>query len=890
MGGFVMKQPHSESKVEHTDGEQNTGNHKIPPYQPKLASRARLTLAAKSQSMSRLAVEQAADLLKVAATRLAQIELTGEPTANQLAAMVRLYRRPLLAFYLPEPPLRTSSGEDFRSLTAATRMPEMEARLEALLRDVRTRQLLVRNILTEDEEAIPVEFVGSLPRNISTSVLVSAVHKILALEIGYLRRQKNAEEVFKILRRAVEARGVFVLLVGDLGSHQTAIDISTFRGFALADKWAPFIVINDKDAKTAWSFTLIHELAHLLTGSTGVSGDDDMSSLRSSIAGNSEPEDLMPLVIEFARERRISPDLEIRQAKADDLKDSGGANYYVVRRHRLGSLVTFARRALDAGVLSPTKAALVLGVKPRNVHANVLISARDTYYDFNMVPEFWRWLEFHAGNGTIRMPNETLSEILDGTPKYGKDLLYDWVNQKSLRNALDLGPAKLEDVQRVLADGYGPAMTDEQIGALRADPFLVAHGLANPAAPHTTVKYLMHASVRLGFRGIVLDVLLIIGGKRRACSSTPAQASRKLQLLCAVTLTSLPLPAINRITPRATPIYREEIGAPWHTIAAIVRHPNILCSNDAFKVLALGIVLALASFWHRWWLINSSHFAAGQACGVLVLACRSTPYVVTSVGIVLAQEHALRCYCGIALGGWRPDSRWWMNWDFIPSCRERIALITENLFRAVASKLGLRMMPDAMGMAALARIRRVQVLVLALLERVRVGGVRVSGPRAAAVGPRVVGVRAASVLPRKFAWMCVMVPYEAAGFGSQLQTVLAEPGMAEVLAACPQAVRILRPLCWALGVERADWVPGVVRPAGPGVRVRLVRVDPGVRAAARAARVAAEEARLTAHYAGSGVPKRFWFRVPKRVWVGWGVGGAFSLFVWIATPPSGGSR
>lgn len=207
-----------------------------------------------------------------------------------------------------------------------------------------------------------------------------------------------------------------------------------------------------------------------------------------------------------------------------------------------------------------------------------------------------------------------------------------------------------------------------------------------------------------------------------------------------------------------------------------------------------------------------------------------------------------------------------MNWDFIPSCRERIALITENLFRAVASKLGLRMMPDAMGMAALARIRRVQVLVLALLERVRVGGVRVSGPRAASVGPRAVGVRAASVLPRKFAWMCVMVPYEAAGYGSQLRAVLAEPEMAGLLAACPQAVRLLKPLCRALGVERADWEPGVVRPAGPGVRVRRVLVDPAVRAAARAARVAAEEARLVAHYGSSGVPKRYWFRVPKRGW------------------------
>jgi hypothetical protein len=41
-----------------------------------------------------------------------------------------------------------------------------------------------------------------------------------------------------------------------------------------------------------------------------------------------------------------------------------------------------------------------------------------------------------------------------------------------------------------------------------------------------------------------------------------------------------------------TQIYREEIRAPGHAIAAIVRHPDILCTNGAFNVLALGIVLA----------------------------------------------------------------------------------------------------------------------------------------------------------------------------------------------------------------------------------------------------------------------------------------------------------
>src|SRR5690606_16878995 len=50
------------------------------------------------------------------------------------------------------------------------------------------------------------------------------------------------------------------------------IDVDAFRGFALADPIAPFVVINDQDAKTAWSFTLLHEVAHLWIGATGVSG------------------------------------------------------------------------------------------------------------------------------------------------------------------------------------------------------------------------------------------------------------------------------------------------------------------------------------------------------------------------------------------------------------------------------------------------------------------------------------------------------------------------------------------------------------------------------------------------------------------------------------------
>ena len=63
------------------------------------------------------------------------------------------------------------------------------------------------------------------------------------------------------------------------------------------------------------------------------------------------------------------------------------------------------------------------------------------------------------------------------------------------------------------------------------------------------------------------------------------------------------------------------------------------------------------------------------------------------------------------------------------------------------------------------------------------------------------------VLPRRFGWLVIAGGYQAAGYGSQLQTVLNRPEMVELLAASPQAQRMLRPLCRALAME-LPWVRG----------------------------------------------------------------------------------
>jgi hypothetical protein len=116
---------------------------------------------------------------------------------------------------------------------------------------------------------------------------------------------------------------------------------------------------------------------------------------------------------------------------------------------------------------------------------------------------------------------------------------------------------------------------------------------------------------------------------------------------------------------------------------------------------------------------------------------------------------------------------------------------------------------------------------------------------------------------RKFAWLCPLVPSWAAGHASQMRVVLAEPEMQALLSACPQAIRVLRPLCFMLGIAPADYIPGwTARPSR--VNEGEVTARPVRKRARRAPRnrwAGADEATLAAHYAFTGVPKRFWFRV-----------------------------
>ena len=78
-------------------------------------------------------------------------------------------------------------------------------------------------------------------------------------------------------------------------------------------------------------------------------------------------------------------------------------------------------------------------------------------------------------------------------------------------------------------------------------------------------------------------------------------------------------------------------------------------------------------------------------------------------------------------------------------------------------------------------------------------------------------------LPSGKAWLVRALGWEAAGYGSQLETVLGEPEMQTLLASIPTLGRILRPVCRMLGVTTLNIMPKTLKPPAA---TRLRRVPP----------------------------------------------------------------
>ena len=224
---------------------------------------------------------------------------------------------------------------DFRTV-GMQQIPRPSLDLREAIYDAQELQAWYREYVVSSSGE-PLAFVGSL--KISDSVFSAAARIRNSINWTNVRTSSVENSLIDYVN-AVRATHVLVIRVKFVRhNNNRRLKTEEFRGFSLADSYAPLIFINDNDAKAAQIFTLMHELVHIWLGETGV------SNLTQTLSSSNEVERFCNKV---AAEILVPLD-EIKRVwrNSDDRLDGirQAARYF-----RVSNLV-MARRIYDAGYL-----------------------------------------------------------------------------------------------------------------------------------------------------------------------------------------------------------------------------------------------------------------------------------------------------------------------------------------------------------------------------------------------------------------------------------------------------------------------------------------------------------------------------------------------------------
>lgn len=188
------------------------------------------------------------------------------PTIRQAQAIAAKTHIPLGYLYLNEPPIERLDLPDLRTVNGIQpNSPSSELlELAALMRE---RVSWYAEYL-RDQGLTSNNCVGRRSSTEDVNQIVNDIRRTLAISEGDY--SADQDKYLRLLIKKIEQAGILVMKQATIRNHRP-LSVSEFRGFAISDPVAPLIFINFADVSCARLFTLIHELAHIWLGQSGIS-------------------------------------------------------------------------------------------------------------------------------------------------------------------------------------------------------------------------------------------------------------------------------------------------------------------------------------------------------------------------------------------------------------------------------------------------------------------------------------------------------------------------------------------------------------------------------------------------------------------------------------------
>jgi len=258
-----------------------------------------------------------------------------KPTFRQAQVVAQALHAPFGFFFLNEAPVEETPLPDLRTVGGAPAgKPSVD--LAETVRHALQRQAWFIEYLQE-QGADPLPFVGRFSAAANPVQVAQDIRDVLGVDVEHGQRKWDA--YYRELIEATERVGVLVMRSGIVGNNtHRKLEVGEFRGFAISHPLAPVVFINSSDAPSARLFTLLHELAHIWLGSSGISNAAPGNTRREEIACNAiAGEFLAPSGIFTQQWATASQELATRVAE-------------LAQRFHVSRFVV-VRRALDLGLV-----------------------------------------------------------------------------------------------------------------------------------------------------------------------------------------------------------------------------------------------------------------------------------------------------------------------------------------------------------------------------------------------------------------------------------------------------------------------------------------------------------------------------------------------------------
>ncbi|MDP2761138.1 MAG: ImmA/IrrE family metallo-endopeptidase [Sideroxyarcus sp.] len=197
-------------------------------------------------------------------------------TFNQLRKVADHFGRGVL-FFLEEGAVDEAQVHSPQFRTLANQKPELSAKLKALIERVEKQREVYLSLREDLDDADRTRFSPPVLPNDDLQEAARVARRWLGL---------NEQNSFDSYREALESRGVLVFRSNGYNGKWQIAKENPIIGFSLYDAACPVIVVKKQDWDTRQSFTLMHELGHLLLHKT--SSIDDERDLQSHRGHESE--------------------------------------------------------------------------------------------------------------------------------------------------------------------------------------------------------------------------------------------------------------------------------------------------------------------------------------------------------------------------------------------------------------------------------------------------------------------------------------------------------------------------------------------------------------------------------------------------------------------------